>query len=67
MFSPAVSLIFVLKTLFFSLAVAFVPMASSAQPDTDGGYARRSDMSEFARLLSVILLLEVISLMGNYY
>lgn len=66
-FSPAVSLIFVLKTLFFSLAVAFVPMASSAQPDADGAYARRSDMSEFARLLSVILLLEVVSLMGNYY
>ena len=66
-FTPAVSLIFVLKTLFFSFAVAFVPMASSAQPDADGGYARRSDMTEFARLLSVILLLEVVSLMGNYY
>jgi phospholipid/cholesterol/gamma-HCH transport system permease protein len=66
-FTPAVSLIFLLKTLFFGLAVAFVPMASSAQTDTDGGYAMRSDMAEFARLLSVILLLEVISLIGNYY
>lgn len=66
-FSPAVSLIFVLKTLFFSLAVAFVPMASAAQPGAGGGYGPRSDMAEFARLLSVILLLEVTSLMGNYY
>lgn len=66
-FSPAVTLIFALKTLFFSLAVAFVPMAASAKPDADGGFARRSDISEFARLLSVILALEVISLLGNYY
>ena len=66
-FSPAVSLIFGLKTVFFSLAVAFVPMAASAKPDAGGGYSRRSDISEFARLLSVILLLEVISLLGNYY
>ncbi|GLS14230.1 MlaE family ABC transporter permease [Hydrogenophaga electricum] len=66
-FTPAVSLIFVLKTLFFSLAVAFVPMGSSAQRDVLGGYSRRSDISEFARLLSVLLLLEVVSLLGNYY
>lgn len=66
-FSPAVTLIFGLKTLFFAMAVAFVPMASSAQRDANGSYARRSDISEFARLLSVILLLEVISLLGNYY
>jgi phospholipid/cholesterol/gamma-HCH transport system permease protein len=66
-FSPAVTLIFALKTVFFSLAVAFVPMAASAQRDASGGYARRSDITEFARLFSVILLLEVVSLMGNYY
>jgi phospholipid/cholesterol/gamma-HCH transport system permease protein len=66
-FSPAVSLIFALKTVFFSLAVAFVPMAASAKPDANGGFARRSDITEFARLLSVILLLEVVSLLGNYY
>ena len=66
-FSPAVSLIFALKTVFFSFAVAFVPMAASAKPDRGGGYSRRSDISEFARLLSVILVMEVISLLGNYY
>jgi phospholipid/cholesterol/gamma-HCH transport system permease protein len=66
-FTPAVSLIFSLKTLFFSLAVAVVPLAASAQPDALGNYTRRSDMSEFARLFSVVLLIEVVSLVGNYY
>jgi phospholipid/cholesterol/gamma-HCH transport system permease protein len=66
-FTPAVTLIFALKTLFFSLAVAVVPLAGSAQQDAQGLYAQRSDISEFARLLSVVLLIEVVSLVGNYY
>lgn len=66
-FSPAVTLIFSLKTFFFSLAVAVVPLAAAGQRDADGRYGRRSDISEFARLFSVLLLIEVISLLGNYY
>lgn len=66
-FTPAVTLIFSLKTLFFSLAVAVVPLAASAQRDAQGRYTRRSDISEFARLFSVVLLIEVLSLVGNYY
>lgn len=66
-FTPAVSLIFALKTLFFSLAVAIVPLAAAARRDGAGAYGRLSDISEFARLLSVLLILEVVSLMGNYY
>lgn len=66
-FTPAVSLIFCLKTFFFSLAVAVVPLAGSAQRDAEGRYSRRSDISEFARLFSVLLLIEVVSLLGNYY
>ncbi len=66
-FTPAVTLIFGLKTLFFSLAVAVVPLAGSAQQDAQGLYAQRSDISEFARLFSVVLLIEVVSLVGNYY
>ena len=65
-FSPAVTLIFSLKTLFFSLAVAVVPLAA-AQTDTQDQYSRYSDISQFARLFSVLLLLEVLSLVGNYY
>jgi phospholipid/cholesterol/gamma-HCH transport system permease protein len=66
-FSAAVTLIFALKTLFFSLAVAIVPLAASAQRDADGRYHRGSDISEFARLFSVVLVIEVVSLVGNYY
>lgn len=66
-FTPAVTLIFTLKTFFFSLAVAVVPLAAAGQRDADGRYGRRSDISEFARLFSVLLLIEVISLLGNYY
>ncbi len=66
-FTPAVSLIFFVKTLLFSLAVAFVPLAAAAHPDMQGRYSRRSDITEFARLFSVVLLIEVVSLVGNYY
>lgn len=66
-FSPAVTLIFSLKTFFFSLAVAVVPLAAAGQRDAEGRYGRRSDISEFARLFSVLLLIEVLSLLGNYY
>jgi phospholipid/cholesterol/gamma-HCH transport system permease protein len=66
-FTPAVTLIFTLKTFFFSLAVAVVPLAAAGQRDANGHYDRRSDISEFARLFSVLLLIEVVSLLGNYY
>jgi phospholipid/cholesterol/gamma-HCH transport system permease protein len=66
-FTPAVTLIFALKTLFFSMAVAIVPLAASARRDPAGGFGRLSDISEFARLLSVLLIVEVVSLLGNYY
>ncbi len=66
-FTPAVTLIFCLKTLFFSLAVAIVPLAAAARRDAQGGFSRMSDITEFARLLSVLLILEVVSLLGNYY
>ena len=47
--------------------MAVVPLAAAGQRDADGRYGRRSDISEFARLFSVLLLIEVISLLGNYY
>lgn len=68
-FTPAVTLIFALKTLFFSLAVAVVPLAASAPSQHPHGKPNtsRSDMAEFARLFSVLLLIEVLSLLGTYY
>ena len=65
-FSPSVTMMFVLKTLFFSLAVALIPMAAGlydsgerTQPD--------SELGGLARMFAVLLLIEVASLMGNYY
>ena len=66
-FNSVVSLIFVLKTAFFSLAVAVVPLAAAAEPDEHGRYVARSEMMEFARLFSVLLMVEIGSLVGNYY
>ncbi|MES2299217.1 MAG: ABC transporter permease [Pseudomonadota bacterium] len=70
-FNSAVTLILVLKILFFSLAVSFIPLASSYY---DGSRAMPAGLSSLAgglsgmvRLFSVVLLIEVGSLMGNYY
>lgn len=65
-FSPAVGLIFALKTGLFALAVAVVPLAAAARPDAAGRFRRQSDMAAFARLFSALLLIEIGSLLGNY-
>ena len=69
-FSPAVTLIFVLKTVLFSLAVSLIPMASALYglPDGRGVSVRTSvEMRGLVRMFAVILLVEVASLVGNYY
>ena len=66
-FSPAVGLIFVLKTLFFSLAVSVIPMASALY-DLEGDGSRASAaLQGLVRMFAVLLLIEAVSLMGNYY
>lgn len=66
-FNPAVSLIFVLKTLFFSLAVAIIPMASGIY-DLEAGSSRESAaLQGLVRMFAVLLVLEAASLAGNYY
>ncbi len=65
-FNPAVTLILMLKIFFFSLAVGLIPLASSF----DAGAARRRHvfgLTDMVRMFSVLLLIEVASLMGNYY
>jgi phospholipid/cholesterol/gamma-HCH transport system permease protein len=63
-FNPAVTLILVLKIVFFSFAVGLIPMASSFY----SGLAKVSrGLSDMVRLFAVMLLIEVASLMGNYY
>lgn len=66
-FSPAVSLIFVLKTVFFSLAVSLIPMASGLY-DLEGDGSRESAaLQGLVRMFAVLLLIEAVSLVGNYY
>jgi phospholipid/cholesterol/gamma-HCH transport system permease protein len=66
-FNPSVSLIFALKTLFFSLAVSIIPMASGLY-DLEGDGSRESAaLQGLVRMFAVLLLLEAVSLAGNYY
>ena len=73
-FNPGVALIFALKTLFFSLAVALIPVAAALRAPPGGrhgglgsGAGSSAELSSLVRLFSVILLIEVASLLGNYH
>lgn len=65
-FTPAATLILALKAFFFSLVVAILPIAPN--PRHDGAPLRRRDeIGQLGRLFALILLIEVLSLVGNYY
>ena len=73
-FNPGVALIFALKTLFFSLAVALIPVAAALRAPPGGrhrglgsGAGSSAELSSLVRLFSVILLIELASLLGNYH
>jgi len=63
-FTPQITLVFGLKTLFFSMAVALIPAGSALY-----GSARSQlgELGGLARMFAVLLLIEIVSLMGNYY
>jgi phospholipid/cholesterol/gamma-HCH transport system permease protein len=66
-FNGAVSLIFVMKTLFFSLAVSIIPMASGLY-DVEGDGSRESAaLQGLVRMFAILLLLEAASLAVYYY
>jgi len=66
-FNPAVALVFSLKTLFLGLAVALIPMTAGAYGVLVKGMRTRADLQGLVRLFVVVLLIEAVSLMGNYY
>jgi len=67
-FSPAVVLIFALKTFFLGLAVALIPIATVVYEARRPRRRRTStELQGLVRLFSAILLIEVASLVGNYY
>jgi phospholipid/cholesterol/gamma-HCH transport system permease protein len=66
-FDASVAIIFVLKTLFFSLAVSTIPMASGLY-DVEGDGSRESAaLQGLVRMFAVLVVLEAVSLVGNYY
>lgn len=65
-FSPAITLVFVFKTLFSSMAVALIPMTAGMY-DTGQSTQPDSELGGLARMFAVLLLIEMGSLMGNYY
>ena len=65
-FAPAVTLVFILKTLFSSMAVALIP-TTAGMYHADEGAQPDSELGGLARMFAVLLLIEIGSLVGNYY
>jgi phospholipid/cholesterol/gamma-HCH transport system permease protein len=66
-FTPAVSLIFALKIVFFGIAVALVPIASVLGDAPVPGERTSAELQGLVRMFLLILLIEAASLVGNYY
>ncbi len=68
-FTPQVTLVFALRTLFFSMAVSVIPMASGLYETGSPARAQQpsTGLGGLARMFAVLLLIEVLSLMSNYY
>ena len=66
-FNPVIVLIFSLKTFFLGLAVAIIPMVPTPREGAASAAAFHPDITRLARLLAVVLLIEMVSLVGNYY
>lgn len=65
-FIPAVALIFLLKTLLFSVAVSIIPMASGLFDIESHGSRESAALQGLVRMFAVLLVLEAASLAGNY-
>ncbi len=68
-FNPGVSMILALKTLFFALAVALIPVAAflrGPQSAVAPGARSSPELDSLVRLFAAILLIEIFSLIGNY-
>jgi phospholipid/cholesterol/gamma-HCH transport system permease protein len=66
-FNPSVTLIFSLKTIFFSLAVSLIPMASALYGMAGSSTRSSAEMRGLVRMFTAVLLIEALSLVGNYY
>ena len=68
-FEPGLALVLALKTLFFSLAVALIPVAAflrGPQSAVAPGSRASPELDSLVRLFTAILVIEIASLMSNY-
>ncbi len=66
-FNASVSMIFTIKTVLFSLAVSVIPMASGLH-DVEGDGSRESAaLQGLVRMFAVLVVMQALSLVGNYY
>ena len=56
-----------MKTFFFSLAVSLIPMASALYGMAESNTRTSAEMRGLVRMFAVVLLVEIVSLVGNYY
>jgi phospholipid/cholesterol/gamma-HCH transport system permease protein len=66
-FEPSVALIFGAKTVFFSIAVSIIPMAAARLRVERSGSREGAALQGLVRMFAVLLVLEAVSLVGNYY
>jgi phospholipid/cholesterol/gamma-HCH transport system permease protein len=66
-FEPGVAIVLTLKTLFFSLAVALIPVAAFLSSERHEAHAGSPELQSMVRLFALILVIEVVALMSNYY
>ncbi len=64
---PVTLLILAMKTFFMSLAVAIIPMVATTSDQGEQGNRAHAELIRLARLLSVILMIEIAALVGSYH
>ncbi len=66
-FNPVVSLIFCLKTMLFALAVALLPMANALRDISRRASRTSVELQGLVQMFVLMLVIEIASLVGNYY
>ena len=66
-FNPVVSLIFGLKTLSFALAVALLPVVNALRPRLRRTARTSVELQGLVQMFVLMLVIEIASLVGNYY
>ena len=66
-FNPVVSMIFCMKTLLFALAVALLPVANALRDIPRRGSRTSVELQGLVQMSVLMLVIEIASLIGNYY